>query len=111
MNNDAEITHFVEVIARDQLTEKTVYCAKVGDVGLAICVAKGDVYAVENLCTHAASTFDDGRVRGLFLVCPLHGVMFDLRNGEPKGSMAKQPLRTFATRINEQDMVEIALPT
>lgn len=110
MHNDSEAHQYIEVIARDQLAEKKVYCTSVGDIALALCVSKGEVYAVENLCTHAASTFDDGRVRGLFLVCPLHGVMFDLRTGEPKGSMAKKALRTFATRVNENAMLEVALP-
>ena len=48
-----------------------------------ICRAAGELYAVENRCTHQEAELEGGRIRGCFISCPLHGVRFDLRDGSP----------------------------
>ncbi len=71
-----------------------------------VCNAKGDIYAVQNLCTHQKAKLEGGRIRNCFISCPLHGVMFDLKTGVPKGQMTNVPLKTFATRIVD-DFIEV----
>ncbi|MBT5792046.1 MAG: Rieske 2Fe-2S domain-containing protein, partial [Gammaproteobacteria bacterium] len=39
-----------------------------------------------------------GRVRNGFISCPLHGVRFDLRTGEPRGALTRIPVETYAVR-------------
>lgn len=110
MTTNSDKTQYFELLNQQSLAEKQIYCATINGVSLAVCRSKDTIYAVKNLCTHAASTFDDGRVRGHFIVCPLHGVMFDMRTGEPSGNLAKHPLTTYPTRVNEQNMIEVGLP-
>ena len=100
---------FVPITKAENLSEKTIFCAEVNDVALAISLIKGEYLAVENLCSHARATFDDGRIRGHFIVCPLHGAMFDMRSGEPAGLPAKRPIRTFPTRVNAEGFLEVEL--
>ena len=65
-------------------------------------------FALENLCSHARSTFDEGRLRAYNLMCPLHGATFDIRDGSPTSLPARRPIRSFPTRINN-GMVEVDL--
>ncbi len=110
MTTTANNHQYFEVMDDAELDEKQIFCTNLQGVALAMCRSKGQVYAINNLCTHAASTFDEGRVRGHFIVCPLHGVMFDMRSGEPNGTLAKKALLTYPTRLTEQGKIEVGLP-
>ena len=109
MTAENNTQRFVAVVNTDDLSERQIVCVEVDGLSIAISLSKGLFYAVENLCTHAASTFDEGRVKGCFIICPLHGLMFDMRSGEPKGDLAKKPLRVFDTRVNQDSMLEVNL--
>jgi 3-phenylpropionate/trans-cinnamate dioxygenase ferredoxin subunit len=74
-----------------------------------VCKANGEYYAVQNQCTHQRSELEGGRIRNCFISCPLHGVRFDLRNGNPKGELTRIPLKTFEVRVNEAGMLEVAI--
>ncbi|MFN7627354.1 MAG: non-heme iron oxygenase ferredoxin subunit [Pirellula sp.] len=41
----------------------------------------GQIYCIEDLCTHDGGTLGDGELEGNCLVCPRHGAKFDVRNG------------------------------
>lgn len=64
-----------------------------------VCNAGGEFYAVQNLCTHQASSLEGGRIRNCFISCPLHGARFDLRDGSTKGALTSQPLETYPVRV------------
>jgi len=102
------VDDYVAVVDINEIQERQVYATQIDGVSIAISLSKGEYFAVENSCSHAASTFDEGRVKGFFIICPLHGVMFDLRTGEPKGPLAKRALRTYATRVSG-NMLEVSL--
>ena len=73
----------------------------VGGRCVLVCNVGGVHYAVENRCTHQETTLHEGRIRHGFIACPLHGVRFDLKTGEPKGDLTRIPLRTFS--VTEED--------
>ncbi|MEL7538399.1 MAG: Rieske 2Fe-2S domain-containing protein [Pseudomonadota bacterium] len=98
---------FVEVVKADDLPEKKIFCTAADGVALAVVKVKGSFYAVENQCSHAAATFDDGRLRAFHIICPLHGGMFDVRTGAGAGPPARRPIRAFPTRVNGDGMVEV----
>lgn len=54
----------------------------------------GELRAVQATCPHRGGPLADGIVGGDQVVCPLHGLKFDLANGTPIGHDC-QPLQTF----------------
>ncbi len=64
-----------------------------------ICHTREDFFAVENLCSHARSKLEDGKLRAYRLICPLHGAAFDVRDGAVKGKPATLPIKTYAVRV------------
>ena len=74
-----------------------------------VCRFRDEYFAVENLCSHAFARFDEGRLRGFRLMCPLHGACFDIRSGEAMGQPAGRPIRSFAVRIDgDRVLVDLA---
>ncbi|SDN83332.1 Rieske (2Fe-2S) protein [Pseudomonas jinjuensis] len=64
-----------------------------------LCNVAGEVFAVENRCTHQGAELEGGRIRNGMIACPLHGVLFDVRTGCGKGPLGRVPLRTFAVQV------------
>ena len=67
----------------------------------------GEFYAVEDVCTHDGGGLTGGAIDGDKVVCPRHGAKFCLRTGAALTPPAYEPVRTFATRINN-GVVEVA---
>ena len=90
---------FVAVTEADSVAERGISCHLVGETAVVICRFRDEYFALENKCSHALSTFDEGRLRGYRLHCPLHGASFDVRDGSAQSLPAKMPIRTFPLRI------------
>ena len=100
--------HYIDLAGTDDLPAKGFIVREHGDIQILIAKFKDEVYAVENLCSHAFARFDDGRLRGFRLMCPLHGACFDIRSGEAMGRPATGPIRRFDVRV-EADRVLVDL--
>ncbi len=53
----------------------------------------GDVYAIDDTCTHADVSLSEGDIDGCEIECWAHGSRFDLRTGEPNELPAVTPVR------------------
>ncbi|MDA2805278.1 bifunctional 3-phenylpropionate/cinnamic acid dioxygenase ferredoxin subunit [Nocardiopsis sp. LSu2-4] len=72
-----------------------------GEVAIAVFNADGELYAIDDTCTHQDASLSDGWLEGCAVECPLHAACFDLRTGRPSGPPAKEPVRTH--RVEVQD--------
>ncbi|MBU3067285.1 bifunctional 3-phenylpropionate/cinnamic acid dioxygenase ferredoxin subunit [Nocardia sp. NEAU-G5] len=59
----------------------------------------GEVFAVDDTCTHQDASLADGWVEGCEVECPLHASKFDLRTGAVDAPPAKLPVRTHRVEI------------
>ena len=59
----------------------------------------GQLYAIDNLCSHAGGLLSRGPVDGLTVTCPLHGSRFRLTDGCVVRGPASQPQPVLPTRI------------
>jgi len=64
-----------------------------------LCNVDGSFYAVAERCTHAAFSLAEGRLEGPHLECPLHGALFDVRDGSPVRRPASKPLTTYPVAV------------
>jgi nitrite reductase/ring-hydroxylating ferredoxin subunit len=75
--------------------------------GRGVCLVRvaGDVFALEDKCSHADFPMSDGdMVDDYAIECPLHGARFDLRDGTVLEPPADEPLRTFEVRVEHDDV-------
>jgi 3-phenylpropionate/trans-cinnamate dioxygenase ferredoxin component len=86
-----------------------MHCVKLGSASVLVCRTAGGIYAVENQCTHMESPLYGGSIEGEAIRCPLHGLKFDLRTGEPFTLGRLDHLRTYAVSV-EDDHVVVSEP-
>ncbi|GAB3288399.1 bifunctional 3-phenylpropionate/cinnamic acid dioxygenase ferredoxin subunit [Parasphingorhabdus pacifica] len=72
-----------------------------GEVPIAVFNVDGELYAIDDTCSHQDASLSDGWLEGCAVECPLHAACFDLRTGQPSGPPAKKPVRTHAVSIEE----------
>tara|TARA_B100000749_G_C18133128_1_gene344705 strand:+ start:60 stop:365 length:306 start_codon:yes stop_codon:yes gene_type:complete len=90
---------FIKLGEISDIPNGTVKLYHVNNREIAICNANGEIYAVDNMCTHEEGSLEEGELENCELECPLHGARFDVRNGEVMQGPAVMPLDTFEVRI------------
>jgi 3-phenylpropionate/trans-cinnamate dioxygenase ferredoxin subunit len=70
-----------------------------GTVPIAVFNVDGELYAIDDTCTHQDASLSDGWLEDCAVECPLHAACFDLRTGMPSGPPAKTPVRTHQVVI------------
>jgi len=69
-------------------------------VGVAIFNLDGELYAIEDVCTHDGGSLAEGEVvEGCQIECPRHGARFDIRTGAVTRGPAFAPTQSYAVRI------------
>ncbi|MDF3290514.1 bifunctional 3-phenylpropionate/cinnamic acid dioxygenase ferredoxin subunit [Streptomyces silvisoli] len=68
----------------------------------------GELFAIDDTCTHQDAALSDGWLEGCAVECPLHASKFDLRTGLADGLPARLPVRTHQVLV-EHGMVYVLL--
>ena len=76
----------------------------VDGVEVLLCHCEGQIYAIEDVCTHDGAPLDQGELEGCRIVCPRHGANFDVRTGDVLSLPAVVPLPTYKVRIVGDDV-------
>ncbi len=103
------------------MSQRFVSVAKVGDVYegegrlvevddrlIALFLAQGQYYAIDDACPHQGAPLSDGIVEDKAVTCTWHGWRFSLEDGRHiEGSKCK--VATYPVRVVD-DSIEIGLP-
>ena len=83
----------------DEFREDEALGVTVGDQEVAVARDGDEIFAVEDICSHAAVALSEGEVEDCTVECWLHGSRFDLRTGKPTGLPATEPVATFPVEV------------
>lgn len=101
-------TAWTDLCHRGDLEEGNMYPFEVDEQRVLLCVVDGQVYATNNVCSHAFALLSDGWLEDGLVECPLHGAQFDVTNGAAVMGPADCPINTYPAR--ERDgRVEVLL--
>ena len=65
-----------------------------------------EIFAVDNICSHAEEQLCNGSLINEQIECPGHGARFNLKNGEPTEGPALLPTDTPKTKLtNDGDLL------
>lgn len=66
---------------------------------LVVLAEDGEVYSIDDTCTHQKASLSDGWVEGCDVECPLHSSRFSLRTGRVDALPATKPVRTHRVTV------------
>ena len=73
-------------------------------IDIAVVRSGDEIFAIEDLCSHAEFPLSDGDVEGCTVECVLHGSRFDLRTGRPTGPPATASVAVFEVSVVDGDV-------
>jgi 3-phenylpropionate/trans-cinnamate dioxygenase ferredoxin component len=86
---------FERACSLDEVPTDQALAVTLGRYDVAIARNGDEVFALEDVCSHAEVALSEGEVADCQIECWLHGSMFDLRTGKPTNLPATEPVATF----------------
>lgn len=68
------------------------------------CTDDGELFAIDDTCTHQDASLADGWLEDCRVECPLHASTFDLRTGEVDVPPAKRGVRTHCVVVEDGEI-------
>jgi nitrite reductase/ring-hydroxylating ferredoxin subunit/uncharacterized membrane protein len=100
-------TDWTAIGQRGEFGEAKAEKRSVGGVPLVVFTNGGELYVLEDRCTHRGGPLHEGSVRGTCVTCPWHGSVFDIRDGSIATGPASAPQPAYEVRVVEQGRVEV----
>lgn len=72
-----------------------------------LCLARtedGELFAIDDTCTHEDESLSEGWLEGNCIECPAHNSIFDLRTGEAVTLPATEPVATYPVTVDGDDV-------
>ncbi|MES9945430.1 non-heme iron oxygenase ferredoxin subunit [Candidatus Thiodiazotropha sp. CDECU1] len=91
---------WLEVAHRDELQPGMMKRVDIAGQRYLLANAGGQIYAVDDLCSHEEVSLYLGCIDGDTIKCSLHGSRFSLKNGEPLDPPATEPIKTYPIKIS-----------
>ena len=101
-------TSYIDLASVSDLPSGTTKKFALGNSDILLANVDGQIYAVDDMCTHEDSSLSLGCLKGELVSCTLHGSRFNVRTGEPMEEPATEALQRYNVRI-QNERIEIAL--
>jgi 3-phenylpropionate/trans-cinnamate dioxygenase ferredoxin subunit len=92
---------FAAVCALTDLVEGEPRQETVDGVTIALIHTEGEVFAINDICSHGQVSLAEGEVEGCAIECWLHGSQFDLRTGRPLSLPATDPVPVYPVKVED----------
>ncbi|WP_409329323.1 non-heme iron oxygenase ferredoxin subunit [Trujillonella humicola] len=103
---------FARLCALSDVKEPGALRVELPDAGrepIAVVRFEGEVFAIEDLCSHAEVPLSEGDVEEFkgapTIECWLHGSCFDLTSGRPTNLPATEPVPVYPVRVDGDDVL------
>ena len=105
---NADQTGWARAANRSELASGEILGVEVAGHSIALYDVDGNIFATDNICTHAYARLSDGWLDGELIECPLHAARFDVRTGKVLDPPATVDLKTYPVRVVEGE-IEVKL--
>jgi 3-phenylpropionate/trans-cinnamate dioxygenase ferredoxin subunit len=99
------MAQFVKACALDDVTDGGALRVMIDGIPVAIVRSAGEVYAIQDVCSHANVALSEGEIEDQTIECWLHGSRFDLVTGRPTGLPATVPVPVYPVKIDGDDVL------
>lgn len=92
------------VARKSDIADGATKRVEVGGQSVLLCNVAGEIFAIEDLCTHDGGPLDEGELIGDRIMCPRHGAFFDVKSGAALTLPAIVPVQTHKVRTDGDDI-------
>lgn len=64
----------------------------------------GEVFAIDDVCTHDGGPLGEGELENHTIACPRHGAKFDIRTGAALTMPATRPTKVHQVKVEGDDI-------
>ena len=91
----------LDVCPVEELPPGEVKIVRAGEIAIGVYNAGGELYAIEDRCSHDDGPLAEGDwdPEDLVAICPRHGSRFDIRTGRALSLPAYLPVETFPVKV------------
>jgi 3-phenylpropionate/trans-cinnamate dioxygenase ferredoxin component len=93
------MTEFVRIASLWDLAPGKRMTAWISGIRVMLLNVDGEIYAVDEQCTHAQCSLLEGPLQGTVIECPCHLATFDVRTGRVLRAPATVDLPTYQVKI------------
>jgi 3-phenylpropionate/trans-cinnamate dioxygenase ferredoxin subunit len=94
------MSEFIKVATLDEVPVGQSKLVEVDYVRVALFNLDGEIYAIEDVCTHDGGPLVEGTImNGCEVMCPRHGARFDIRTGKALSFPAFEPTNSYTVRV------------
>ncbi|GAC1388635.1 MAG: non-heme iron oxygenase ferredoxin subunit [Vulcanimicrobiaceae bacterium] len=88
------------VAKKSEIAPGTTKRVLVDGIEVLLCNVAGEIYAIEDVCSHDGGELDQGELDGCRIMCPRHGAYFDVTTGAALTLPAILPVPSYAVRTD-----------
>ena len=103
------VEEYTKICAEADISEGEVRTFDINGRPIAVAKYEGNIYAVDDICTHDGGDLGEGDVIKGQIQCPRHGARFDLKTGEVTRMPAVFAIETHEVKIVAGE-VYVAVP-
>ena len=95
------MSNWTDVAAEADLFEGAGIAVAPEGQDIALFNVDGEVFAINNLCTHGSAKLCDGFVEGDHVECPFHQGRFHIPSGTPTSLPCAVPIKTYPVTLQD----------
>ncbi len=99
------MSEFTKVATTSEIPEGGKLYAELDERLIVIFRAAGDLYCLDDVCTHDGGPLGEGQLDGLEIACPRHGARFDIRSGKALSMPATEPTAVHEVKLEGSDVL------
>ena len=106
---DKSKVEYLEIAPASELPNGERLFVEVESGPIVILNIAGQIFAIDDVCTHDDGPLGDGEIEGFNIVCPRHGGEFDVRTGKAVQLPAVVDIRAYPVRV-VNELIEVGIP-
>ena len=95
----------LELCSADDVAEGAALKVEAGGLTLAVFNVEGQIYVMDDNCTHGPGSLSEGYIDGDVVECNFHNGQFNIRTGEVVSPPCMIPMKTYAARVENGKVV------
>ncbi len=96
---------FVKVAQVSELPPGGKRLVDINGRAVALFNVDGQLYAIDDVCTHDGGPLAEGELHGCEIECPRHGARFDVRTGAALCMPAFEPVTAHEVKVEGGDLL------